>query len=65
MWLLIAEAFIALGMLVFIVWWTMSSRRKPAAQVDAEPAAAKTAVAAEPSSPPAAKIDSTQADRNA
>ncbi len=28
MWLLIAEAFIALGMFIFIVWWTMSSRRR-------------------------------------
>lgn len=28
MWLLIAEAFIALGLLVFIVWWTMSGRRR-------------------------------------
>ena len=40
MWLLIAEAFIALAMFVFIVWWTMSSRRRsdaaalpPAAEV--------------------------------
>ena len=29
MWLLIIEALIALGMLVFIVWWTMFSGRKP------------------------------------
>ena len=29
MWLLIAEALIALGVLVFIVWWTMFSGRKP------------------------------------
>ena len=28
MWLLIIEACIALGLLVFIVWWTMSGRRK-------------------------------------
>ncbi len=28
MWLLIAEAFIALAMFIFIVWWTMSSRRR-------------------------------------
>ncbi len=28
MWLLIAEAFIALALFVFIVWWTMSGRRR-------------------------------------
>jgi hypothetical protein len=28
MWLLIVEAFLALGMFVFIVWWTMFSGRK-------------------------------------
>ena len=28
MWLLIIEALIALGVLVFIVWWTMFSGRK-------------------------------------
>ena len=27
MWLLIAEAGLALGLLVFIVWWTMFSGR--------------------------------------
>ena len=27
MWLLIAEALLALGVLVFIVWWTMFSGR--------------------------------------
>jgi hypothetical protein len=27
-WLIIAEALIALGLLVFIVWWTMFSGRK-------------------------------------
>lgn len=39
MWLLIVEAFIALGMFVFIVWWTMSSRRRieSAATPPAEP----------------------------
>lgn len=29
MWLLILEAMIALGLLVFAVWWTMFSGRKP------------------------------------
>ncbi len=29
MWLLILEAFLALAVLVFIVWWTMFSGRKP------------------------------------
>ena len=28
MWLLIAEALLALGLLVFIVWWTMFAGRK-------------------------------------
>jgi hypothetical protein len=28
MWLLIIEAFLALGMFVFIVWWTMFAGRK-------------------------------------
>jgi hypothetical protein len=28
MWLLIVEALIALGMLVFIVWWTMFAGRR-------------------------------------
>jgi len=28
MWLLILEAGLALGLLVFIVWWTMFSGRK-------------------------------------
>ena len=28
MWLLILEALLALGVLVFIVWWTMFSGRK-------------------------------------
>ena len=28
MWLLILEAFLALAMLVFIVWWTMFSGRR-------------------------------------
>lgn len=29
MWLLFVEAGIALGLLVFIVWWTMFSGQKP------------------------------------
>jgi hypothetical protein len=29
MWLLMAEALVALFLLVFIVWWTMYSGRKP------------------------------------
>lgn len=29
MWLLILEALLALAVLVFIVWWTMFSGRKP------------------------------------
>jgi hypothetical protein len=29
MWLLIVEAGVALFLLVFIVWWTMYSGRKP------------------------------------
>jgi hypothetical protein len=28
MWLLILEALLALGLLVFIVWWTMFSGRR-------------------------------------
>ena len=28
MWLLIFEALLALGLLIFIVWWTMFSGRK-------------------------------------
>jgi cbb3-type cytochrome oxidase subunit 3 len=28
MWLLILEAFAALGLLVFLVWWTMFSGRR-------------------------------------
>ncbi len=28
MWLLILEAFVALAVLVFIVWWTMFSGRR-------------------------------------
>jgi hypothetical protein len=29
MWLIIVEALLALGLLVFIVWWTMFHGRKP------------------------------------
>ena len=29
MWLLVLEAFLAMMVLVFIVWWTMFSGRKP------------------------------------
>ena len=29
MWLLLLEAFLAMMVLVFIVWWTMFSGRKP------------------------------------
>jgi hypothetical protein len=32
MWLIIAEALLALGLLVFIVWWTMFHGRKPPRQ---------------------------------
>jgi hypothetical protein len=28
MWLLILEALLALGLLIFIVWWTMFSGRR-------------------------------------
>ncbi len=35
MWLLIVEALIALGLFVFIVWWTVRSRHE-AAPPDAE-----------------------------
>ena len=48
MWLLIAEAFIALGMFIFIVWWTMSSRRRD------DPAALP------PPARPAAEVDTKQ-----
>ena len=38
MWLLIVEALVALGLLVFIVWWTMfSGRRKDETPPDDEP----------------------------
>jgi hypothetical protein len=29
MWLIIVEALAALGLLIFIVWWTMFSGRQP------------------------------------
>ena len=34
MWLLIAEALLALGLLVFIVWWTMFSGRDESEEHD-------------------------------
>ncbi|MDB5797379.1 MAG: hypothetical protein JWP36_1281 [Paucimonas sp.] len=34
MWLLAGEALLALGLLVFIVWWTMFSSKKPGHDVD-------------------------------
>ena len=38
MWLLILEALLALGVLVFIVWWTMfSGRRRGEPPRDDEP----------------------------
>lgn len=30
MWILMIEAMVALFLLVFIVWWTMPSKKKPA-----------------------------------
>jgi cytoskeletal protein RodZ len=38
MWLLILEALVALSILLFAVWWTMFSGRKPEAPPPAEPA---------------------------
>jgi hypothetical protein len=32
MWVLYLEAFVALFLLVFIVWWTLPSKKKPAAK---------------------------------
>lgn len=37
MWLLILEALAALSILLFAVWWTMFSGRKPEAPPPAEP----------------------------
>jgi hypothetical protein len=34
MWLILLEAALALGLLVFIVWWTMHKPRKPPAKKD-------------------------------
>ena len=53
MWLLIAEAFIALALFVFIVWWTMSGRRRTddTVVVAARPAAPGVAEVAEASAP--------------
>jgi hypothetical protein len=36
MWLLIVEALAALGLLVFIVWWTMFSGRRKGERIDDE-----------------------------
>ncbi len=36
MWLLILEALLALGVLIFIVWWTMFSGRKKGERDDDE-----------------------------
>ena len=40
MWVLYLEAFVALFLLVFIVWWTMPSKKKSGAK----PTAAKPAL---------------------
>ena len=32
MWVLMLEAFVALFLLVFIVWWTLPAKKKPAAK---------------------------------
>lgn len=37
MWLLILEALVALSILLFAVWWTMFSGRKPEAPPPADP----------------------------
>jgi hypothetical protein len=39
MWLLIIEALGALGLLVFIVWWTMFSGRRRGERPGSEPGA--------------------------
>lgn len=36
MWVLMLEAFVALFLLVFIVWWTLPSKKKPAAKPQPE-----------------------------
>ncbi len=36
MWLLLLEAGVALFLLVFIVWWTMFSGKKPDQSVESE-----------------------------
>lgn len=38
MWLLLLEAFMAMMVLIFIVWWTMFSGRKPEASLEEPPA---------------------------
>jgi cbb3-type cytochrome oxidase subunit 3 len=37
MWVLMLEAFVALFLLVFIVWWTLPAKKKPAAKQAAKP----------------------------
>ncbi|HYD94196.1 MAG TPA: hypothetical protein VEC01_02630 [Noviherbaspirillum sp.] len=37
MWLLMLEAGVALFLLVFIVWWTMPSNKKPKTPPQAKP----------------------------
>ncbi len=41
MWLLFVEAGIALGLLIFIVWWTMFSGKKPTQPLSKKPAPPK------------------------
>ncbi len=41
MWILMLEAGVALFLLVFIVWWTMFSGKKPGADEGARPPAQK------------------------
>ncbi|MES2264472.1 MAG: hypothetical protein V4724_38735 [Pseudomonadota bacterium] len=36
MWALMLEAFVAFFLLVFIVWWTMPSKKKPAPKAKQE-----------------------------
>lgn len=37
MWLLFLEAFVALFLLVFIVWWTMFAGKKPTQKKSTQP----------------------------
>lgn len=39
MWVLMVEAFVALFLLVFIVWWTLPAKKKPAPKAPPSPAA--------------------------